>query len=86
MEKSEYLRGKRAEGVELSSVYCRDSQKRIESNFLPLFEARGITKHSQLDRRNLMSWRNDLFTEKKISPATQNKVRQSVFVVLQWAA
>jgi hypothetical protein len=33
-----------------------------------------------------MSWRNDLFTEKKISPATQNKVRQRVFVVLQWAA
>jgi len=85
-DKSEYLRGKRAEGVQLSSVYCADNQRRIECHFLPWFESRGLTRLSQLDRRLLSSWRNDLFEEEKISPATVNKVRQAVWVALQWAA
>jgi integrase len=101
-EKSEYIRGKVAEGRKISASYCYNNQRLIENYFLPWFEARNLTKLSDLDRKTLTEWRNDLFEKgtlkeptvnekgekvepRRVSPTTQNKVRQAVFTALQWA-
>ncbi len=99
-EKSEYIRGKKAEGRKISPIYTDNSRQLIETYFLPYFEDRGIVKLSSLDRKSLTEWRNTLYEHgriprtdetaepagaKRISPTTQNKVRQAVFTALQWA-
>jgi len=90
--KSEYIKGKRAEGRNISAQYAESSKAYVQTYFLPYFEDRGITKLSELNRRNLTEWRNHLYEHgnvkgeaKTITPSTQNKVRQAVFTALQWA-
>lgn len=108
-EKSEYLKTQKIDRKRpLSSVYVMNSHQRIEQYVLPYFETRGITKLSDLDRKNILAWRNYLYENgylpeyeppkekgknkrgqrkraKTISPATQNKARQALFIALQWA-
>ena len=61
LENSEYLKTQRADGRVHNSRYVRDSRSRIEQYVLPYFEHRGLTKLSDLDRRNIQAWRNHLF-------------------------
>ena len=53
--KSEYLRSRRAEGRAHNSVYVRDNRAKMEKYVLPYFEARGITRLSDLDRQRQAS-------------------------------
>lgn len=91
-EKSEYIRTKKAEGRNISPFYCHNNLKLIEKYFLPFYDEIGVTKLSELNRQNLLEWRNLLNEKgnldggkKRISAATQNKVRQAVWVALEWA-
>ena len=85
--KSEYLRSKESEGTTVSPTYCEGNVKKLKKYFLPWCKERGITKLSDLDRRNITAWRDWLYQKNKdsgITPTTQNKVRQALFVPLQW--
>ena len=87
-EHSEYLKSRRAEGKDISPLYCSNNRSWIERYFLPYFAERGITTLNKLDRRTLYAWRDDLFARREslgISPSTINKVRQAVMVALEWA-
>ncbi len=65
-EKSEYLRSQVAEGRKHNSIYLQNNKQRIKQYVLPYFEKRGIKKLSDLDRKNILSWRNYLFEHGKI--------------------
>lgn len=99
---SEYIRSKHAEGRSISPDYCANNRQLIETYFLPYFEDRKLSRLSDLNRQNLLQWRNYLYEHqrlkapyydeqgqkvepRKITAATQNKVRQAVWVALQWA-
>ena len=91
-EKSEYLRGKAAEGHPVSTVYANNSRSLVKRYVLPYFKKRGITRISELTRPLILSWRNDLFERRsasregrKVSPRTVNTARQAFFVPLRWA-
>jgi integrase len=91
-EKSEYLRGKAAEGHPVSTAYARNSRSLVERYVLPYFEKRGVMRLSDLTRPLILSWRNDLFENRSaekggrlITPRTINTARQSLTVPIRWA-
>ncbi|GAB6091231.1 tyrosine-type recombinase/integrase [Spirochaeta dissipatitropha] len=100
-ENSEYVKGLNAEGRTISKQYCTDSIGVLERYVLPYFETRNLTKLSDLNRQNILQWRNYFFEHKTIpeytagenaaenkivSHRTINRARQALFVALQYAA
>ena len=86
--KSEYLNSKVSEGDAISPRYCESNRTKLEKYFLPWCKDNGITKLVDLNRRNITRWRDWLRMNNDdggISRSTQNKVRQALFVALQWA-
>lgn len=96
-EKSEYVKSKRAEGRNLSPVYCENNRKAIQKYFLPYMEYRRIKTLADLNKKVLLEWRNHLFehgriklpddTEEgpRLTAVTINKVRQAVHVAIEHA-
>ena len=64
--KSEYLKSRRAEGRAHNSVYVRDNRAKMEKYVLPYFEARGIKRLADLNRQNILAWRNHLWEHGKL--------------------
>lgn len=88
-------------GRTYSNHYIYNSRHSIEDYFLPCFESRGIQTLDKLTHKNLLEWRNALLAGEvplppkrqkskredivQLSPVTVNKVRQAVWVGLNWA-
>lgn len=70
---SDYLRSKVSEGKPVSSNYCENNRRNIENYFLPYFEARGMTKLSDLTKRNLLQWRDELREKGTFAEPTTNE-------------
>ncbi|MDY7028073.1 MAG: tyrosine-type recombinase/integrase [Spirochaetota bacterium] len=91
------MKSKRAEGRNLSPVYCENNRKAIQKYFLLYMEYRRIKTLADLNKKVLLEWRNHLFehgriklpddTEEgsRLTAVTINKVRQAVHVALEHA-
>lgn len=92
-EKSEYLKGKAAEGQSMSTAYIANNHALLSRFVIPWFTARGITTIAKLTRPAILAWRNELFEKRgvdkehsrPISTRTINTARQALYVPLSWA-
>lgn len=96
-EQSEYIRDRRRRGHTISPAYAAANRALIRDYFLPYVRYRHVQTLTDLSKSILIEWANNLFengavrlpgnpeAERRISPTTQNKVRQAVHVALEHA-